>query len=132
MLYESDLTWNGGKEVEKEYQLAINRMGRASLGAFQSTPRGIYIVAAESGSKPARAPSNHRRARFAQRLHTRPGGGEGSVLTARLRAAAAIGRDGTAETQEWSEARRFPGRIIVEERSAALWTAREWNRRDTV
>ena len=75
ILYASELTWNGGKEVEEEYQLAINRMGRASLGAFQSTPRGIYIVAAESGSKPARAPSNHRRARFAQRLHTRPGGG---------------------------------------------------------
>ena len=34
MLHASELTWNGGKEVEKEYQLAINRMGRASLGAF--------------------------------------------------------------------------------------------------
>jgi hypothetical protein len=66
MLYASELTWNGGKEVEKEYQLAINRMGQASLGAFRSTPRGI--VAAESGFTPARALLNHRRARFAQRL----------------------------------------------------------------
>ena len=41
MLYASELTWNGGKGVEKEYQLAINRMGRASLGAFRSTPREI-------------------------------------------------------------------------------------------
>ena len=27
MLCASELTWNGGKEVKKEYQLAINRMG---------------------------------------------------------------------------------------------------------
>ena len=48
MLYESDLTWNGEKEVEKEYQLAINQMGRASLGAFQSTPCGIVAQKAAS------------------------------------------------------------------------------------
>ena len=110
MLYTSELTWNGRNNIEDEYQLAINRMGRASLGAFQTTPRGI--VAAESGFTPARALLNHRRARFAQRLYTRPRGGqgpeeilgrEGSELTARLRRAAAIGRGGTAEGQEWSE-----------------------------
>ena len=72
MLYASELTWNGGKEVEKEHQLSINRMCRASLGAFQSTPRGI--VAAESGFTPAKAHLNHRRARFAQRFHARPRG----------------------------------------------------------
>ena len=59
-------------------------------------------------------------------------GREGSVLTAQLRAAAAIGRDGTAETQEWSETRYFSGRIIAEERAAAFQTASEWNRWDTV
>ena len=137
MLYASELTWSGGKEVEKEYQLAINRMGRASLGAFQSTPRGI--VAAESGFTPARALLNHRRAGFVQRLYARPRGGQGpeeilsrenAALT--TRAAAAIGRDGTAETQEWSAARRFPGRIIADERAAALQTASEWSRPDTV
>ena len=32
MLYASELTWNGRDNVEKEYQLAINRMSRASLG----------------------------------------------------------------------------------------------------
>ena len=63
MLYASELTWNGGKEVEKEYQLAINRMGRASVGAFQTTLRGV--VAAESSFTPARALLDHRRARFA-------------------------------------------------------------------
>ena len=96
---------------------------------------------AESGFTPARALLNHRRAGFAQRLHARPRSGQGpeeilgrenSILTARLRAAAAIGQNGTAETQEWSTARRFPGRIIVDERAAALHTASEWNCQDTV
>ena len=59
--------------MEDEYQLAINRMGQAALGAFSSTPRGI--VATESGFTPARALLNHRRARFAQRLYARPRGG---------------------------------------------------------
>ena len=85
---------------------------RASLGAFQTTPCGI--ITAESGFTPARALLNHRRARFAQRLHARLGGGRGpeeildrenSELTTRLRRAATIDRDGTAETQEWSSAR---------------------------
>ena len=53
MLYASRLTWNGGKEVEREYQLSINRMGQASLGAFRTKPRGI--LAAESGTTTARA-----------------------------------------------------------------------------
>ena len=111
----------------------------ASLGTFQTTPRGI--VATESGFTPARAFLNHRRARFVQRPHARLGGGRGpgeilgrenSELTARLRRAAAIDRDGTAETQEWSSARRFPGKIPVEERTSALLTAKNWNRPDTV
>ena len=75
MLYASELTWNGGKEVEKEYQLAINRMGRASLGAFMTIPRGL--VAGESGFTPSRALLSHRRAGFAQRLYARPRGGRG-------------------------------------------------------
>ena len=53
MLYASELTWNGQDKVEKPYQLAINRMARATLGAHQSTPRGIIM--AESGFTPARA-----------------------------------------------------------------------------
>ena len=80
-------------------------MGRASLGALRSTPRGI--VAAESGLSPTRALLNHRQAGFAQRLHARPGNSqgpeeiltrEGSALTSCIRAAAAIGCGGTAET----------------------------------
>ena len=75
VLYASELTWNRGKGVEGEYQAAINRMGRATLGAYRSTPLGM--VAAESGLVPARALLNHRQSRFAQRLYARPGDGGG-------------------------------------------------------
>ena len=53
MLYASELTWNGEVGVEGEHQRAINRMGRATLGVFRSTPLGI--VETESGHTPARA-----------------------------------------------------------------------------
>ena len=67
-------------------------MGRATLGALQSTPVGI--VKAESGLTPARALLDHRQALFAQRLQSRPAGGSpgpevimerrGAALTDRL------------------------------------------------
>ena len=41
-------------------------------------------------------------------------------------------RGGTAERQEWSEARRFPGRIVMEKRESALITAKEWKGPDAV
>ena len=41
-------------------------------------------------------------------------------------------RGGSAEKQEWEEGRRFGGRIVVERKEAALRTAKEWNRPDTV
>ena len=121
MLYASELTWNGKENVERECQLAINRMSRASVRAFRTTPRGIIM--AESGFTPARALLDHRRARFAQRLIARPRGRRGpeeildrsATITARLRRAAAIERGGTSEGQEWSEARSFPGQTVVEE-----------------
>lgn len=75
ILYASELTWSGGVGVEGEYQRAINRTGRATLGVFWSTPLGV--IAAESRYMPARALLNHRQARFAQRLHARPKDGEG-------------------------------------------------------
>ena len=40
--------------------------------------------------------------------------------------------NGTAEEKEWSEARRFPGRIIVDVSDPALRTASEWSRPDTI
>ena len=50
MLYGAELTWNGKRGVAREYQDTISRMGRATLGAFRSTP--LRIVAAESGLTP--------------------------------------------------------------------------------
>ena len=75
MLYAAELTWNGRNGVEGEYEQAINRIGRATLGAFQSTPLGI--VAAESGLTPARALLDRRQSRPAQCLHPRPRDGGG-------------------------------------------------------
>ena len=49
-LYASELTWDGNKGVEGEYQRAISRMGRSMLGAFRSTPLE---------SSPPRAASTH-------------------------------------------------------------------------
>ena len=111
-------------------------MSRASLGAFQTTPRGIIM--AESGFTPTRVLLDHRQARFAQRLYARPRGGQGpeeilerDSITSRLRRIAAIYRKRAAEGREWSAARRFPGRII-DEREPALQTASEWSRPDTI
>ena len=89
-----------------EYQRAINRMARSTLGAFRSTPQGI--IAAESGLTPAQPLLEHRQARFAHRLYARPQGGggpeeiltrEGAPITTRLQAAAGIMRGETVEPQ---------------------------------
>ena len=124
----AELTWSGRKGVEGEYQQATNRMGRATLGAFRSTPQGI--LAAESGLTPARALLDHKQACFAQRLYARPRDGGGpeeifgreSALTTLLRAAASLRQGETVEPQQSGSARRFPGRIIVEGKEGALAT----------
>ena len=40
MLYAAELTWRGeeAKQMERGYRPAINRMGRATTGIFQSLP----------------------------------------------------------------------------------------------
>lgn len=58
--------------MEGECLAAINRIGRAALGAFPSIPLGI--VAAESGLALARVLLDHRHAGFTQRLLARPRG----------------------------------------------------------
>ena len=130
MLYAAELTWNGKEGVEGEYQNAVNRMGRATLGAFRSTPLGI--AAAESGLTPARALLNHRQASFARRLHARPRDGDGpeeildrdrSALVTRLRAAAALRRTETVEPQVWGTGRLFPGQMVIESREGAIIAA---------
>ena len=108
-------------------------MGRTSLGAFRSTPLGI--VAAESKFTPARALLNHRQARFAQRLFSRPRGQQGpeeaverrgAALTTRLWGAATLRPGKTTEEQRWGRSQTFPGRVVVEGRESALATARSW------
>lgn len=58
MLYAVEPTWNSRKGMEGEYQAAINCMGGATLGAYQSTPTSIVI--AEGGVAPARASLDRR------------------------------------------------------------------------
>ena len=138
MLYAAELTWSGRKGVKGEYQNAINRMGRTTLRAFHLTPLGI--VTAESGLTPARSLLNHRQASFARRLHVRPRDGDGleeilerdrSALATRLRAAAALRRTETVETQVWGAGRRFPGQIIIESREGAIIAASQHGQVDT-
>ena len=112
-------------------------MGKASLGAFRSTPLGT--VTAESGLTPARALLSHRQASFARRLHARPRDGDGpgeilerdrSTLATRLRAAAALRRTETVRPQVWVP-RRFPGQIVIEDREGAIIAASQHGQVDT-
>ena len=133
MLYAQQLSWDGSKKVERETQVVLNRMGRASLGVRQTTPVGI--VAAESGLTPARALLDHTQARFALRLLARPQGGGGqeeimekrsSALTARIRERAGLKRRETCEVQVWDTLREFQGEVFVDSKEEALRTAQEW------
>ena len=133
MLYAQQLSWNGARGTEREVQLVLNRMGRASLGVRQTTPLGI--VAAESGLTPARALFNHTQARFALRLLARPRGGGGqeeimemraSALTARIRGVTGLKRSETYEGQVWGSLREFQGEVHVTQKEEALQVAQEW------
>ena len=120
MLYTAELTWNGQRGVEGEYQRATNRMARSTLGAFRFTPTGI--PAGESGHTPARPLLDYRQARFAQRLLARPQGGGGAeeilerdevAVVRRLRAASGVRLGDAAEPQVWSGGREFQGRYSI-------------------
>ena len=133
MLYASELTWAGQKGVEGEYQRAINRMARSTLGAFRSTPQGT--LAGESGLTPARLLLDHRQARFAQRLLVRPqdGGGPEEILerdsgaiVSRLRAASGVKPREMVEPQVWSEDKPFPRQCVILEEGPALDNAKNW------
>ena len=98
MLCAAELTWSGRAGVVGEYQRAIDRMARSTLGAFRSTPLGILATESGLACAPARALLDHRQlqARLSQRLHARARNGQGpqevlirngSALTTCLRAA---------------------------------------------
>ena len=139
MLYAAELTWSCQKGVGSEYQCAISRMARPTLGTFRSTPQGI--IAAVSGLTPARALSDHRQARFAQRLLVSPQyksgpeevlEREGTAITSRLRAATGTRPGETVEPQVWSEDRAFPGSVCIDSVGSALAVAQGWETRDTI
>ena len=134
LLYASEPTWNGSRKMERDTQLILNRMGRASLGVRRTTPLGI--VAAESSLTPARPLLDHAQARFALRLMSRPRGGGGqeeilekrsSALTARVRERSGLGRRETVEVQRWDVLRAFQGKVFVESKEEALATAMGWS-----
>lgn len=147
MLFASELTWRGGEarrpggaSMEKQHQKAINRMGRATTGTFQSTPLGI--VMAESKLAQAGPLLDYRQARFARRLMIRPRGHHGpeeilerrgAELTERLRQSTFLGENESAEESTWATHRRFKGEVVVEPRGEALRIAKEWkDRRDSI
>jgi hypothetical protein len=78
MLDGPELTWNGRDPQAKDYQLAINRMARGTLGVFRSTPLGALM--AESSITPAvpLLDVDYRQSRYAQRLLRRPEGSNGA------------------------------------------------------
>ena len=133
MLYGAELTWNGQRGVEGEYQRAVSRMARFTLGAFRSDPQGI--LAGESGHTPARPLLDFRQARFSHRLLAPPQRGgrpeeilerdEGTVAW-RLRTASGTKPGETVEPQEWSQGKPFPGACFKGGESEALYTAQNW------
>lgn len=74
MLYAAELIWRG-KKMESEYQISINRMGRATMSAFRTTPPGI--VMAESKLTPTKPLLDYHQAKFMQRPMARPKGHQG-------------------------------------------------------
>ena len=137
LLYGAKLSWAGTKKEEREIQVLMNRMGRASLGVRQTTPVGI--ITAESALPPARALLDHRQASFALRLLARPvdsGGQEeilqhkNSELTARIRRRRGLRRGETSEIQRWEGFREMRAVVHVEKKEDVLRTAREWSEED--
>ena len=61
--------------MENDYQLAINRLGRATTGIFWSAPLGI--VMAKSKLTTAKPLLDYRQAKFMQRLMVRLKGHQG-------------------------------------------------------
>ena len=133
----ADLEWPKG--VEGDYQRAINRMARSTLGAFRSTQTGF--LAGESGHTPARALLDHGQARWTQRLLARPQGSEGpeeiiereeGAVVLRLRAASGVRPGEEVESQVWSQGREFPGKFSIPPDTVTLEQARSEKARGTI
>ena len=138
MLYASELTWNGGKGVEKEYQLAITGgpgvAGRPRVNTTRHRRSRERVHARKSPPQPS---AGRVRTEAPRQAQERPGprgdpdkgelGPHGTNPIGRCQPLWRHGRD--TGVGLWPP---LPCRIIVEERAAALQTASEWGRRDTI
>ena len=131
MLYGTELTWMGQREMAREFQLVINRMARGTTGCFRDTP--LAIITQEAHTRPAEALLDYRQARYAQRLLRQPRPRdrrvrrqEGTSLTDRLKAVTHLDPDDECERGYHPEGMRFPGRTVIPQREEALRVADEW------
>ena len=121
MLYGAELTWDGKRTHAQQYQLAINRMARSTLGALPSTPLGALIN--ESALTPAEPLLDYRQARFAQRVLSAPEGSgtedilqrRGTALTERLRTATHLREGDDVEAGYGEEGKKFQGAVVIME-----------------
>lgn len=108
-LVQGRLGGGSSTAVEREHQRATSATGRATLGAIR--------FMAESKLAPVRALLGSRQARFAQRLVARPEGQRdsksiGLCAGAEASEVAHVAPGDTAERQEWSGLRSFPGAVV--------------------
>ena len=112
MMYGAEVTWRGQKSMSSAFQRGINRVTRATLGVFPSTP--VAFLQAEGGSVPATARLQGRQEAFATRLAAKKEPADGL-----LEAGTGLGkrlRDMTEQGTEKIRASRgmvFPGVIAV-------------------
>jgi hypothetical protein len=126
LLYGSELTWSGQEPEVKDYQIAVNRIARATTRMLPSTPLGPLI--AESGLTPAIHLLNYRQSRYAQRLYQNPQNSAGSKeiiegksqLAETLRMASQLGEETRIERVWNEEGLKFKGEIIVENAENAI------------
>jgi ribonuclease HI len=132
LLYGAELWWDG-KAPTRQFQLAINRLARGTLGCFQSIPLGPLLV--EAGMTPAIPLLNYRQSRHAQRLLGMPCDSpgpqeildiEGSPLAQHLSMASLL-PEGCTEPTFLAQNMIFPGIVLSEwDLEDALATALAW------
>lgn len=129
----------GDKPGGKRLPTGISKVGRATTGAFRSTPLGIVMAA--SGLAPVKPSLDHRQAKFTQRLMARHRGHHGpegilerrgSELTEGLRLISFLEPEEKPDELKWARYRPFPGDIEVGDKVDAYRTAKEWQDKNTI
>ncbi|KAI5784866.1 hypothetical protein FPQ18DRAFT_416816 [Pyronema domesticum] len=135
LMYGMELSWMGKAPEAKDYQLAINRMARGEIGAFQLTLLGPILE--ESGMTPAIPLLNHRQLRYVQRILQQPEETRGaketlletknSALSKRLRGMTLLDNNKIEKTY-LARGNMFVGKIMPDrEEEEARRIAMEWN-----